>query len=252
MHRAWLSPPLAAAGALGTAGPMAARAFRVRALAKRLGDAGDEGGPPPPAPEIARAFARRAAPRGAAPATVRPRQRGEMRPAPGEAWKPFTAERTVGVRAPGFVWLAWAAPPPLPVRVLDAHADGANRSEARPSGAAPVARAMGPELDRGELMRDPAELAWAPRAVLHNPHPRRRHLDAAAVEVPAPSAGGPARVRPVFEGGDLARVEADDRPAPSAAAPSRPPGAGVSATVARGAARAPRPMRRCHTGPLKF
>lgn len=61
-------------------------------------------------------------------------------------------------------------------------------------------------------MRYLAELAWAPHAMLHNPRLRWRELDAATVEVSAESAGGPARIRLVFEGGDLARIEADDRP----------------------------------------
>jgi hypothetical protein len=48
------------------------------------------------------------------------------------------------------------------------------------------------------MRRDP-QLSW-------------REIDASTPELSAASAGGPARVRLIFEDGDIARIEADDRP----------------------------------------
>lgn len=61
-------------------------------------------------------------------------------------------------------------------------------------------------------MRYLAELAWAPQAMLHNPKLSRSELNESTVEVTAQSAAGPARVRLIFENGDISWVEADDRP----------------------------------------
>jgi len=61
-------------------------------------------------------------------------------------------------------------------------------------------------------MRYLAELAWAPHAMLDNPRLSRREIDATTVEVSVESSAGPARVRLIFENGDITRVEADDRP----------------------------------------
>jgi hypothetical protein len=79
-------------------------------------------------------------------------------------------------------------------------------------GSLPLARAAGPQADKSELMRYLAELAWAPHAMLHNPQLSWREIDAAIVEVAAESQAGTARVRLIFENGDIARIEADDRP----------------------------------------
>jgi len=48
--------------------------------------------------------------------------------------------------------------------------------------------------------------------MLHNPHLSWREIDATTIEVSAESAEGPARVRLIFEDGDIGRVEADGRP----------------------------------------
>ena len=61
-------------------------------------------------------------------------------------------------------------------------------------------------------MRYLAELTWAPHVMQHNPHLSWRAIDASTIELSAASAGGPARVRLIFEDGDIVRIEADDRP----------------------------------------
>lgn len=136
-----------------------------------------------------------------------------MRANPGDAWQPHTAEQTISVHEPGFVWLARVQLAPfLPARILDAYVDGEGLLEVRLLGSLRLARATGPQVSRGELMRYLAELAWAPHAMLHNPHLRWREIEMNTVEVSADSAAGPVRVRLVFEDGDIARIEADDRP----------------------------------------
>ena len=61
-------------------------------------------------------------------------------------------------------------------------------------------------------MRYLAELAWAPHAMLDNPRLSRREIDATTSKSRPRARPGPARVRLIFENGDITRVEADDRP----------------------------------------
>lgn len=207
-------PLLAVAGTLG-AHLVAVASFRqrVEALAGRLVSPADGTVAKQDIPDLLRSFAQRAVPGATVPVTVRLRQRAEMRANPGDHWQPHAAEQVIGVRAPGFVWLArmrlsW----PLPVQVLDSYVDGNGRVEVRLFGSLRLAGATGPQVCRGELMRYLAELAWVPHAMLHNPGLSWREVDATTVEVSAEGADGPARIRLVFEDGDIVRVEADDRP----------------------------------------
>jgi hypothetical protein len=101
------------------------------------------------------------------------------------------------------------AAPLASARVLDCYVDGEGLLEARLFGSLRLARAAGA---RGELMRYLAELVWAPHAMLHNPQLSWREIDATTVEVSAEIPAGPARVRLIFENGDISRIEADDRP----------------------------------------
>lgn len=104
------------------------------------------------------------------------------------------------------------AMPLLSVDILDCYVDSEGLLEARLCGSLPLALAAGQEVGRGELMRYLAELIWAPHAMQRNRHLSWRENDATTVEVSASSAGGPARVRLIFENGDVARIEGDDRP----------------------------------------
>ena len=69
--------------------------------------------------------------------------------------------------------------------------------------------------------------------MLHNPHLSWREIDATTIEVSAESAEGPARVRLIFEDGDIGRVEADDRPVRLDATSFRRDGKHTAATTAR-------------------
>ena len=86
-------------------------------------------------------------------------------------WRPFIAEQVISVHEPGFVWLArMQAAPLLYAHILDCYVGGEGLLEVRLFGSLRLARAAGPQASRGELMRYLAELAWAPHAMLHNPH----------------------------------------------------------------------------------
>jgi hypothetical protein len=166
-----------------------------------------------PVPAIIESFASRAVGRTPVPRAVRLRQTGEMRAAPDSPWRPFSAEQVIRISRPGFAWVArMQVVPLLSAQIRECYIDDQGLLEARLWGSLPLARLAGPETSKGELMRYLAELIWAPRAMRHNPALSWREIDAATVEVSAASPGGPARVRLIFEDGDIARIEADDRP----------------------------------------
>jgi hypothetical protein len=102
--------------------------------------------------------------------------------------------------------------PLVSARILDCYVDSKGLLEARLFGSVRLASAAGPQASRGELMRYLSELAWAPHAMLYNPKLSWREIDPATVEVSAASPAGEAQVRPIFENGDITRLEADDRP----------------------------------------
>jgi uncharacterized protein DUF6544 len=59
------------------------------------------------------------------PGTVRLRQKGRMRLAPGQPWIPLDAQEHYSVQPPGFVWAGTVRLGPLPVaRARDMYADG--------------------------------------------------------------------------------------------------------------------------------
>jgi hypothetical protein len=165
-------------------------------------------------PPLVRAFAERNGGRRDGPLVVRMKQKAEMRLKPGARFFALTATQDSGTRVPGFVWdargrMAWVAP----LRVLDAYAAGAGQLEVRIAGAILVARALGPEVDKGEAIRFLAELPWNPDAILSASGLAWRQVDALTVEVSMATGGGPARVcLQVDEAGDIVGVTAEDRP----------------------------------------
>lgn len=164
-------------------------------------------------PELVRNFVCRAAPQIKRATTVYLRQHGEIRLGADSPWKSLEAEQVIRIPEPGFVWLARMKMAGfVKADILDAYSDGDGFLEARLFGSFPMARAAGPEISRGELMRYLAELAWAPQAMLYNRHLSWREIDANTVEVSAASRGSPVRVRLSFADGDLIGVAADDRP----------------------------------------
>jgi hypothetical protein len=207
--------PLVGGGSLLLAHLLMAAAFRRRtdAMIARLEQARVTELSIPPVPAIVQSFARRAVRETPVPDTVWLRQSGEMRANLRAPWQPFAAEHVISIHQPGFAWLARIQAAPLAsARILDCYVDGKGLLEARLFGSFRLARAQGPQADKGELMRYLAELAWVPHAMLYNPQLSWREIDATTVEVSAESPAGPARVRLIFENGDITRVEADDRP----------------------------------------
>ena len=213
-----VAPGFIFAGGLATAHLCAASRFRrsIERSIKELGCGLDAlVSPREDLPDAIAALVPRAAPLASrAPATVRLRQRGEMRFSPLGKWQSLTAEQTFAIRRPGFVWHAYCRVAPLlTAEVVDSYVGGEGRLEARLFGSIRVANAAGPETAKGELMRYLAELAWAPDAIRYNRALRWNELGAREFEVSADSIGGEARVcLALDENGDIAGMRADDRP----------------------------------------
>lgn len=165
-------------------------------------------------PEIMRLFALRSGATAGAPITVLAHQSAEMRLGPDQGFFSISATQLSGTRRPTFVWDAWGSIAGLiPMHVVDSYVAGAGVLEVRLAGSIQVARGVGPESDKGEMMRFLSELAWNPDAILNAEGLTWRQIDERTVEVSAPTAGGVATVRHVFdEAGDIVGIEADDRP----------------------------------------
>ena len=101
------------------------------------------------------------------PGTIRLRQKGRMRLAPGRPWIPLDAEEHYSVQPPGFVWAGTARLGPLPVaRARDMYADGEGRLLVKVASLWPVVDASGAQMDQGEMMRYLSEMVWFPAAFL--------------------------------------------------------------------------------------
>ena len=103
-------------------------------------------------------------------AVVRLTQHGTMGSGPGARRMKFSAEQTIQLRQPGFEWRALTGPAGC-ITVIDALQRGSTTSEVqflarlRLSGAK---RNDAAALLKGQLLCYPAELAWAPDAILQN------------------------------------------------------------------------------------
>ncbi|MEZ4380899.1 MAG: DUF6544 family protein [Nannocystaceae bacterium] len=122
-------------------------------------------------PEAVTAYLQRnvpAAARAHARATIS--QTGSMRLRPGGAWLPFTAEQWFATESVEFCWHARVKMAPLVTAVVeDAYEGGRGRLDAKLWGKLKMAHGEGPEIDRGEVQRYLAELAWNPVALARNP-----------------------------------------------------------------------------------
>jgi hypothetical protein len=137
---------------------------------RRMLAAGQISSPPDQAaiPQIMRAFAARNGATVGGPPLVVSQQADEMKLSQDQPFFAVAARQVSGTRDPGFVWEATALLAHMvPIRVVDAHAEGKGWLEVRIAGAMPVANATGPESDKGEMMRFLSELAWNPDAILN-------------------------------------------------------------------------------------
>ncbi|QQD18379.1 hypothetical protein I6N98_00430 [Spongiibacter nanhainus] len=102
--------------------------------------------------------------------TIRLQQQGQIRMGPDKPWLPFSAEQHISAKAVEFEWRARVKQAPLFwIKVVDAYQGGHGKLAASIWGVIPVAKARGPELDRGEIQRYLAELPWCPSALMSNP-----------------------------------------------------------------------------------
>ena len=101
-------------------------------------------------------------------AQVELRQTGRIRSDPARKWMKLSARQTIDVRSCAFDWRATTGPFGA-ISIRDALEPGGGRLEVKALGFLPIAReAASPALNRGELMRYLAEVAWAPDAILAN------------------------------------------------------------------------------------
>jgi hypothetical protein len=98
------------------------------------------------------------------------RQQGEMRLAPDRPWLPFEAEQWFEGNGLDFRWRARVRMALfVSARVVDSFERGRGALTAKVFGVIPVARARGPETDKGEALRGLAELPLRPLAFNEGP-----------------------------------------------------------------------------------
>ncbi len=189
-------------------------AARVKELKEHLVASQQNAGPATTAlPELVRAYAVRAGGRVGALPVFHARHKAMLTTSEGSASIALEAEQWTGILTPGIVWTATGSMAGLPVGVFDSYVDGRGELSARVLGTFRVAGGTGPEYDKGELMRYLSELPVYPDAILNARGLTWRQLDDRTVEVSADSLGGKASIRFIFDtGGDIVRMEADDRP----------------------------------------
>ena len=101
------------------------------------------------------------------PGTIWLRQKGRMRPGPGQPWIPLEAEEHYSVQPPGFVWAGTLRAGPVAVaRARDMYAEGAGRMLVKVASLWPVADASGAQTDQAAMMRYLSEMMWFPAAFL--------------------------------------------------------------------------------------
>jgi hypothetical protein len=174
-------------------------------------------------PAIVRAYAEKAGGQVGALQVIHATQTAELSPTRTGKALALSADQWTGLLVTGFVWRASAKMSGLPVTVLDAYVAGSGEFSVRPLGSVAVGGGVGPDYDKGELMRYLSELPIYPDAILNNMELAWRIIDALTVEVSALSGSGPASVRFTFDRtGDIVGLEADDRPMTGADGISHP------------------------------
>jgi hypothetical protein len=136
-----------------------------------------------------------------------------MREGAGSAWMKFGARQRIDLAACAFEWKARMGPFGA-IHVSDKFSNGSGHLAVRLFGVFKVAGAeRSVSLDRGELMRYLAELAWAPDAILRNRTLRWRELEDGRLIVSAGDGEQRAEVEITLDrAGRIAEVFAPDRP----------------------------------------
>ena len=125
------------------------------------------------------------------PGTIRLRQKGRMRPGPGQPWMRLDAEEHYSVQPPGFVWAGTARLGALPVvRARDMYAEGHGRMLVKVASLWPVADASGEQMNQSGMVRYLSEMIWFPAAFLGGNIPSRASMTAPPGS-PSPTMAGP-------------------------------------------------------------
>jgi hypothetical protein len=142
-------------------------------------------------------------------ATVRIRQRGELRAKPGTSWMPVRAEQVFSVDPPGFVWRADATMMRvLPIAARDRYADGRGQMHIKAASLVTVVDAADDKIDLGAMLRYLGETIWFPSAAL-GPYISWEGIDATHARATMRYAGRTATAVLTFDGaGRVVRFDA--------------------------------------------
>jgi hypothetical protein len=144
----------------------------------------------------------------ATPSAVRIEQRGTMWRSPGARGVPFTAVQRFETTHVEFAWRArFRLMPGVWLAIEDAFVGGHGHLEGRLWDRIRVLRSVGPEIDRGQILRYLAELPWNPYAILGNDALRWRALGPRRLEVAITDATPRCAIEmSLDEHGDIAQV----------------------------------------------
>lgn len=147
------------------------------------------------------------------PTFVDLRQTGQLRQDAKSTWTNFEARQRIELTTSAFEWKARMGPLGA-IHVKDAFSNGSGRLAVTLFGLVPIAVASNSvDLDRGELMRYLAELAWAPDAIRRNRALQWRRFGERRFIVAAGDGGRRAEVQVTLDqDGRIGEVFAPDRP----------------------------------------
>jgi hypothetical protein len=101
--------------------------------------------------------------------TVRLKQTGRFRTAPGQPWLDFHADQYYTVDTPGFLWNVTMSNRGIPFLIgRDLYRQSEGNMLITVGALITVADAHGPEMDQGTMLRYLNELMWFPTAYLHD------------------------------------------------------------------------------------
>lgn len=109
---------------------------------------------------------------------VRLKQRGTIRLAPDQPWKPFTAEQYFTTNPPGFIWVAdLRFLPGVWVKARDKYMQRRGNMLIKLLSTITIANAKGEKIDPSALIRYMAEMMWFPTAMLNQRYIRWEAVD---------------------------------------------------------------------------
>src|SRR6516164_3492379 len=100
---------------------------------------------------------------------IKTTQRGEFRSSPNARWVAFTAKEYVDATKSGFCWNAHMGTGLKSFNVTDAYENGQGRLVVK-KGPLKLRELRGSDVDKGELQRYLAYLAYCPTMIINNPY----------------------------------------------------------------------------------